>query len=335
MRYRGREIDPLELWSRYVEFPPGMDEQGPFLPKVVCPNPEHDTLKSHFQVNISQPTVHCFARCGISGSYEHAISIIEGCDEREARRIILRESVRPGLRAVVGAVSAPTVAAPAVRDLAYDRFLPQAGLEYLSGRGITEKSVSTWELGWDSEELRIVIPALDENRHIRFLIKRATKPRDEPKYLYTEGVPKSSLLFGACNLDMGMVSSLGLILTEGSLDVIRLHQLGLRNAVAILGTGISKAQRNIVARMRPSRIYFMFDKDLAGITNIEIAARMLRKYPCFVCRYPKGVSDPGEISHEAAERSIKRAIPIVKFMSDNFPNVETQRRRKFGYASQS
>lgn len=330
MNFRGRQIDPVELWSKYIDLPANLeiDEQTVFLPKVECPNPEHDTGKRHFQVNVTQPTVHCFAYCGISGSYEKAISIIEGCDEREAKRIILRNSSRSGRsvkprRRISGRAKQ---AASVVSDLGYERFLPQAGLEYLKSRGISDESVATWELGWDSESLRIVIPARDLNGHLRFLIKRATREKDHPKYLYSEGFPKTSLLFGACQLDLGMVRSEGLILTEGSLDAIDNHRHGLRNTTAILGTGISRAQRAIVAKLRPKRVYLMFDKDLAGVTNIEIAARELRKYPLFVCRYPKGKNDPQELSREEKYRSIERAVPAYSWLRKNFPSVQLTRR---------
>jgi hypothetical protein len=92
MIYHGRHIDVLSLWSEYLDLP-DLDHPLPsYLPKVVCPNPRHDTFKRHFQVNTRKPLVHCFAHCGISGSYEHAIETITGCTEKEARRIILRYS---------------------------------------------------------------------------------------------------------------------------------------------------------------------------------------------------------------------------------------------------
>jgi DNA primase len=197
--------------------------------------------------------------------------------------------------------------------LAYDSFLPPFALEYLRKRKINSASISAWELGWLPDEQRIVIPAHDLNGHIRFLIQRAVKERDHPKYLYTEGFPKTSLLFGACRIDLKMLRSVGLILEEGSIDAIRTHQHGLRIATAILGTGISEAQRRIIAKLRPPRIYFMFDKDTSGIKNIEIAAEKLRKYPIFVCRYPKGVSDPADMTRREAYRSIENALPLYKF----------------------
>jgi DNA primase len=153
------------------------------------------------------------------------------------------------------------------------------------------------------------------NGRNRFLIKRAVLSRQQPKYLYTEGFPKTSLLFGACQIDPGMVRSEGLVLVEGSLDTIAFHQHGIRITGGILGTGISDAQCAIIAKLRPKRIVIAFDKDTAGIRNIEIAAGKLRKYPLYVMRYPKLKSDPAELTREEAYRQIDRAVPAFRFIA--------------------
>lgn len=334
MRYRGRHIDPVSLWENYVEFPSNMkvDENDVYFPKVVCPNPTHDTMKRHFQINARDGLVHCFASCGISGTFDKAISIIEGCNEREARKIILKhqrsgKSIRPRKKNV-GASRSTTPISPKL--LRYDTFVPQSGYEYLQSRRISADSIAEWRIGWDADEKRIVIPAADENGHDRFLIKRAVFERQNPKYLYypekeTTGWGKTDVLFGACGIDLGMIQSVGLALVEGSLDVINLSELDLRIAGGILGTGISEQQRRIIARINPPRIYLMFDKDTAGITNIIKATNMLRKYPLFVCRWPKGgATDPGEIrTQKEALRIIKRAVPAFRFLADSglSPNV--------------
>ena len=332
-----------------------IDETDEFSPLVQCPNPNHDTLKRHFQINLQQPTVHCFAHCGISGSYEHAVCIIEGLYEkfkvgeatnererkqrrfrayREARRSILRTaggSGKSGMARVQrnghrNSRAAKAISADALR---YESFLPAAALEYLERREISSESISEWQLGWLPEERRIAIPGKDENGRLRFLIKRAVSERQNPKYLYTEGFQKTSLLFGACVIDQGMISSEGLILVEGSLDVIRLHQHGLRNTGAILGTGISEQQRRIIARLNPPKVYLFFDRDSAGIRNIEIAIPMLRKYPLYVVKYPQGKNDPAVMTNAEAHRQISRAVPALKFARDNGLNV-TNRERNYG-----
>jgi len=354
VNFHGRHIDPLSVWEQYVEFPPNTKASETFAPKVQCPNPEHDTLKRHFQVNFSQPTVHCFAHCGISGSWEHAVCVIEGLyekfkvedapNERErmrrkdrahrfARKLIIRGArpskfhTRSGVRKKHGGTSATPTVSPDV--LAYERFLPPVAQNYLLERGFRDVSVAKWELGWDLEEARIVIPGRDINNRLRFLIKRSLKAHDSFKYLYTQGFPKTSLLFGACYLDLGLVDSSGLILVEGSLDTIMFHQHGLTNTVGILGTGISDQQAKIIEKLRPKKITLAFDRDGAGIQNIEIAQRKLRKYPLYVMRYPKGKSDPADLSKEEALRQISRAVPLILFNR----KTRTPRRRKEIYGT--
>lgn len=76
MRIKGKDIDPIALWGQYCDIKP---EPGPFLSLTFCPNPDHSNSRSPaFQININKPFVHCFSHCGVSGTYEHAICVIEG-----------------------------------------------------------------------------------------------------------------------------------------------------------------------------------------------------------------------------------------------------------------
>ena len=318
MKFRGREIDSIALWSSYVEFPPNMIVDGKFLPLVQCPNPQHDTLKRHFQINVVDGLVHCFAQCGISGTYTHAISMIEGCDARKAKKLILGYRTRNSSGNVKREkIAARTASRPTpIVFNTYSQYLPPVALDYFASRGIVPGSIANWDLRWDEDEKRVVIPAKDLRGITRFFIKRAVLESQYPKYLYApEGVSKNSLLFGACATDSGVIRSDGLILVEGSLDAIRLAQHGYRNVVACLGTGISEIQCRIVSRLRPRRIVTFFDRDVAGVHGIEIAARRLGKYPIYVVRYPPGRNDPAELDRREVETAIERAIPISRFMA--------------------
>jgi DNA primase len=360
MNYRGRNIDPVRLWDKYVELPHNVSNDEIFLPKVQCPNPNHDTMKRHFQINTRDGLVHCFAHCGISGTYEHAICVIEGLYDKykvegatneqerkrrrqrawkEARKIILTSGAGKigGLarnRVAAGKASRNSRADDSARSadaLRYATFLPERGRNFLNSRGVQSESVSKWRLGWDATEARLVIPAYDERDVLRFLIKRAVRERDQPKYLYTEGFPKTSLLFGACALDLDLVKSTGLVLVEGSIDTIVNHQNGLTNTGGILGTGISDKQVKIISRLPGlKRIYLMFDRDTAGVVNIEIAARKLRKWPLYIVRFPKGKFDPAELNGKEAVRAIERAVPATKWFRKNYPNANRRKVGNFG-----
>lgn len=327
MKYRGRQIDPIELWSKYVEFPPNVKIDGEFLPLVTCPNPEHDTFKRHFQINTRKGLVHCFAGCGISGTFERAISLIEGIPEREARRIILQHTSLGGREPVHGAQPRSTNSRDrlhsngehkaSLQALEYSTYIPEAGMAYLEQRGITDRAIAHFEIGWDSAELRIVIPAKDLTGTTRFLVKRSVRSKDRPKYLYSEGFPKTSLLYGACDLDPRVIRSEGIVVVEGSFDRIALWQHGIPNVAATLGTGISAVQARIIMKFRPPVVFLMLDRDTSGIAGIEIARKRLPKVPLKVCRYPSGKFDPAELARREAIRAIERAVPAAKVFNPN------------------
>lgn len=325
MNFHGRNINAVSFWDRYVQFPASMGrDEEEFAPLVHCPNPAHDNFHSPaFQVNLQKPLVHCFSECGISGTYEHAVCVIEKLYEKfqvdkaltrqeRIRRLnrAHREAKKTILKGATGISRHEHIARSVkkAREVALDfeTYLPQVGQEYLKARGIDEKSISLWGLGWDPDEKRIVIPSHDENGRLKFLIKRAVLPKQNPKYLYSEGAVKTEILFGASRIRRGQ----DVVLVEGSLDVIVITQHGLP-AVGILGTGISDEQVKILAGLRPKRVYLMYDRDLSGVKNIEIAYTKLRRYPLFVCRYPPKRFDPAELTAPQALRSVERAIPAA------------------------
>jgi hypothetical protein len=323
--FAGRHIDVVSLWSQYVDLPPNIEHPLPmYLPKVVCPNPKHDTHKRHFQVNAKQGLVHCFAHCGISGNFEHAIQVITGCTAKEARKAILLHSRAatsddlkqlgtPGFRKTFNHDDAVAKDQRAQEGGKFT-FLPRHARDWLDTRGIEANSRGKWQIGWDEDAERITLPGYDDRNIFRFLIRRRIDGIEHGKYLYTDGAIKTSVLYGACMIDREQLDSTGLVLCEGPLDVVRLHQVGIRTAVAILGTGISAKQLRLIDKLGPKRLYLFFDRDAAGLDNILRCQASVRKVPMFVCRYAAGKSDPGEMSRELGERAIDRALPLAVFM---------------------
>jgi DNA primase len=360
VHFRGKEIDPISLWGNYCD---GIkDEPGGFLSLTYCPNPNHPNSRTPaFQINTGRPTVHCFSHCGISGSYEHAVCVIEDIYEkhkitdedlrnhkrpfvigedaaitasrakvrkayREARKIIFKNaSVRGRLRSITVSSKPeksdgkPRKATPGEikEDLEQlvknSRYLPKEALAYLNSRDIDQPSRGRWELGYDEKTKRIIIPARDKNGKLLFVIRRGIHKWQRPAYLYPAESGKSRLLFGACNLDLAMVDSDGLILVEGSLDCIKMHQWGYRNTVAILGNSISVQQKIEIARLRPKRVYLFFDKDAGGVQALESAEPLAKKYQIKVVLYPKGNNlDPAKLSRQQVEKAVRHSVPLLK-----------------------
>lgn len=89
----------------------------------------------------------------------------------------------------------------------------------------------------------------------------------EPKYLNSQETPifhKSEVLFGLDKAKAAMAASGVAVVTEGYTDVIALHEAGVKNVVATLGTALTMRHIRILSRHAQKRIVYLFDGDEAG-----------------------------------------------------------------------
>ena len=95
---------------------------------------------------------------------------------------------------------------------------------------------------------------------------RTSQQGDGPKYLNSPETPlfhKGRELFALWQVKQANVRLLRLLVVEGYMDVIALHQHGLPIAVATLGTSTSADHAELLFRAAPD-VYFCFDGDKAG-----------------------------------------------------------------------
>lgn len=149
-----------------------------------------------------------------------------------------------------------------------------AATDYMFERGFTWETLNDWNFGYDERTQRITIPVRDENGGLIGFKGRAWDGR-HPKYLnigdsegrepyYGHGrYYTGSVVFG---LDRcaGMNT---LIICEGELNAIALHQMGFVNAVALNGSNLTRAHIRLV-RKRAESVIFMFDFDKAGLEGL-------------------------------------------------------------------
>ncbi len=127
---------------------------------------------------------------------------------------------------------------------------------------------------YDQFRHRLMIPIHDDRgRAIAFGSR--TLGQDEPKYLNSPETPlfhKSKTLFGLDKAKKVVQQTDQAILVEGYFDVIALHQVGIQQAVAALGTALSIAQVKTLMRFSASKqIIFNFDADNAGVKATQRA----------------------------------------------------------------
>ena len=118
---------------------------------------------------------------------------------------------------------------------------------------------------YDKFRSRIMFPIQDKRGRVIAFGGRAVSDDQKPKYLNSPETPlfhKGKELYGL-NIARKHSNEKSIIVVEGYMDVIALHQAGIKNSVATLGTATS--QDHIIALLRSyDEIVFCFDGDKAG-----------------------------------------------------------------------
>jgi len=174
--------------------------------------------------------------------------------------------------------------------------LVQAGLQKTGKHG-----------GYDTFRNRLMFPVVDIRGSIVGFSGRILGD-GEPKYLNTSDTmifSKSRNLFG---LNLAKKSKAGyLLLVEGNIDVVTLHQAGFDSAVAALGTSFTPDQARLMTRYT-GEVDICFDADGAGVKASQRAIDILKELNIKVRMISmKGAKDPDEF--------------IKKFGRDAFANL--------------
>ena len=145
-----------------------------------------------------------------------------------------------------------------------DQVLKETGLFKMDERGVYDKF-------WN----RVMFPIMDINNRVIGFGGRVMGDV-KPKYLNspeTKLFNKSKNLFGLNYAKLGKKKNI--ILCEGYMDVIAMHQAGFTNAVASLGTAFTSEQA-VILRRYTDEVLLTYDSDQAGVKAALRAIPMLR-----------------------------------------------------------
>lgn len=208
-----------------------------------------------------------------------------------------------------------------------DRQMVDAGLvDIYEDRGANDKF-------WN----RVMVPILDINGKVIAFGGRVLGD-GKPKYVNTKETAvfdKSRNLF-AMNIARRSKRR-GIIICEGYMDVIAMHQAGFDNAVASLGTAFTIGQANIIKRYT-DEVYLAYDSDGAG-TNATMKAIGIMRSVGITTRVidMKPYKDPDEfiknMGREAYEERILNASTGIMFevecLAHNYNLKDPEEKTKF------
>ena len=185
---------------------------------------------------------------------------------------------------------------------------------------------------------RIIFPIRDERGRMSGFGARILDPEDVPKFLnspQTVIFDKGHLLYGLDRARKVIRTQDQVVIVEGYLDVIALHQAGYANAVSPMGTALTETQLRLLKKST-RRMVLALDADAAGdqatLRGLQLARQTLdhTSEPVFDARgllshearlqadirvttLPPGL-DPDEVVNRDPkewERIIEKARPIV------------------------
>lgn len=230
-------------------------------------------------------------------------------------------------------------------------------IKYLHNRGLTDASIAKFEIGYSPNSNEIVnfirSSTITENEAIitgiadlgdnglygRFVNRIMFPVRDHTgklcgfsgrtlgthpaKYVNTKETPlfhKSSLMYGFDKAKEAISKKGFFVLSEGQMDVIMEHQVGLKYAFASMGTALTEKHVKIIGRFAKKGI-IAYDGDAAGINAAFKAAALFIRAMIDVRVVILGDDkDPADLisSGRAQEfaKLLKSGIPAIKFCID-------------------
>lgn len=299
-------LDIVEVVGHYME----LKKSGANW-KCVCPF--HDDRDPSLVVSPSKQIYHCFA-CGVGGDSIKFVMEYEKLNYPESiEKLAAMYNFSLSYTASDGKAKEDRKLLENI-NLFFQKNLihKNEALSYIKDRGIGEASLEKFELGYapsSSENLnflssngyavgeaievgvvgvgesggsyarfieRIIFPIRSASGKIvgfggRTISGHPAKYVNSPK---TKLFNKSYLLYGYNFAKQSIYQNKAVIVTEGYLDVIMLHQAGFTNAVATLGTALTKEHIPMISRGNP-KVILAYDGDSAGVEAALKASMML------------------------------------------------------------
>jgi DNA primase len=167
---------------------------------------------------------------------------------------------------------------------------------------------------------RVVFPIWDHSGNVRGFSSRAVLDHQKPKYLNSGEsfiFDKGNILYGFNIAKNNIRQKDSVIVVEGNMDVVVLHQYGFNNSVGTMGVAFSENSARLLTNMT-TNIYLAMDSDDAGMKGMErsnkilLEKKILAKYISFA-----PMKDPDDFLNEYGrlelDKRIKEAPTFVDF----------------------
>ncbi len=343
-------LDVVDVVGSYVELKKaGVNYKAP------CPF--HDEKSPSFVVSPQKQIYHCFG-CGSGGDSVKFVMEYEKLNYPEALEK-LADSYNFTLSYTDNKHNKPRSQVMDKLQDWYSSLLvsKKTANDYVHERGIYESSIEKFGIGYapDSnstinyiksqmftmnESVEMGVVGHDSGRNFARFVERVTFPihsangsivgfggrtitGHQAKYVNSPETPffnKSRLLYAYHHAKQALHKQGKIIVTEGYLDVIMLHQAGFDNAVATLGTALTPEHLPLLRKGNP-RVIMAYDGDKAGRVAALKASRLLSAsgFNGGVVIFEEGLDPADMVKNGAVEElanMFRNTKPFIEFVLD-------------------
>jgi DNA primase len=176
---------------------------------------------------------------------------------------------------------------------------------------------------YDRFRRRIMFPLQDMRGRVLGFGARALGADQQPKYLNSpdgEIFHKGDIVYGSHHARVAAAKADEVIAAEGYMDVLALHQAGMKNVIGVMGTSLTDKQVGELAKLAKT-VLLALDADAAGQEAMLRAQRVAASSSLSlrVVPLPKGL-DPADVVQQqgvdATRALVQRSMPFVKFQVD-------------------
>ena len=163
---------------------------------------------------------------------------------------------------------------------------------------------------YDKFRSRLMFPVIDVRGDVVAFGGRVLD-KSEPKYMNSSETPVYSKRRELYALNLAKKSKRpNIILCEGNIDVVTLHQAGFDNAVASMGTALTQEQTRLLSRYT-KELVLCYDNDNAGKVATERALQILNnsEFSVRVLQLPNRRMEDGTMGKQDADDFIKNFGP--------------------------
>jgi DNA primase len=169
---------------------------------------------------------------------------------------------------------------------------------------------------------RLMVPIFDERGRTVGFGARRLDGESIAKYINSEETllfNKGTLLFGLHLAKSEIKRQDAVILVEGYLDVIMMHQYGFVNTVASMGTALTSEQAQRLKRLC-GHVFLAFDQDNAGLAAVDRAYSVLSDIGVGVRVIRFSSKDPADyllsVGGEGMRTALEDSVSYVSFKFD-------------------